>query len=217
MLAGIKSPAADNVIGTWLDQLAAKQAPAELELDILEAARKRGGIQAKLKQYEQGRPHDKSVAAYRESLAGGDAERGRAIFFDKAEVSCLRCHKVGGIGGEVGPELTGIGGKQKRDYLLESIIDPNKQIAKGFESVVLVLSNGRSLTGILKSDDGKIVRLITAEGKHIGVLKQDIDERQRGPSAMPADLVQKLTRTELRDLVEFLASLKQTPTVGSRR
>ena len=211
ILAGIKSPAADTAIGTWLDRLVAKQAPAELELDILEAARQRTGLQAKVKQYEQGRPQGQSVAAYREALAGGDAERGRAIFFDKSEVSCLRCHKVGGVGGEVGPELTGIASQQKRDYLLESIVDPNKQIAKGFESVVLVLTDGQTKTGILKSEDAKFVRLMTAEGQFITVRKDQIDDRQRGPSAMPADLAQKLTRAELRDLVEFLAQLKKAP------
>ncbi len=55
----------------------------------------------------------------------------------------MRCHKVNGIGGEVGPDLTGIGKKQQRDYLLESIVDPNKQIAKGYETVVITLTNGQ--------------------------------------------------------------------------
>jgi quinoprotein glucose dehydrogenase len=219
ILAGMSSPHADNVIGDWLDQLIAKQAPPELELDILDAARKRSNpqLKQKLAQYERNRPHDQSVAAYREALVGGDAEAGRAIFFDKSEVSCLRCHKVGGTGGEVGPDLTGIASKQKREYLLESIVDPNKQIAKGFESVLLVLTDGQTKTGILKSEDAKHVRLMTAEGQLITVARDQIDERQRGPSAMPADLAQKLTRAELRDLVEYLASLKESPTVGGAR
>jgi quinoprotein glucose dehydrogenase len=213
LLAGVNAPSADRVLEQWLDRLLQHAAPPELELDILEAARKRVHplLKRKVADYEKSRPHDQSVAAYREALAGGDAEAGRAIFFDKAELSCLRCHKVGGIGGEVGPDLTGIAAKQKRDYLLESIVDPNKQIAKGYESVVLVLTDGQTKTGILKSEDANEVRLMTAEGQLIAVSKDRIDERQRGPSAMPADLAQKMTRTELRDLVEFLASLKAAP------
>jgi quinoprotein glucose dehydrogenase len=214
VLASINSPRADQALGQWLDRLVKKQAPPELELDILEAARKRAPLKPNVEKYEKTRPGDKSVAAYREALAGGDADAGRAIFFDKAEVSCLRCHKVGGVGGEVGPDLTGIGAKQKRDYLLESIVDPNKQIAKGYESIVLVLTDGQTKSGILKSEDAKEVRLMTPEGRLIAVPKDQIDERQRGPSAMPADLVQKMSRAELRDLVEFLASLTEVPKVG---
>ncbi len=219
VLAGVPSAQADVVIGGWLDLMARKQAPPELELEILEAARKRVSpdLQQKLARYEKSRPDAKSVAAYREALAGGDADAGRAIFFDKSEVSCLRCHKVGGVGGEVGPDLTGIGSKQKRDYLLESIVDPNKEIAKGFESVVLVLTDGQTKTGILKSEDAREVRLMTAEGQLIAVAKDRIDERLRGPSAMPADLAQKLSGAELRDLVEYLASLRETVQGGPKR
>jgi quinoprotein glucose dehydrogenase len=219
LLARIDSAQADVVLSQKLSLLLQKLAPPELELDILEAARKRATpeLKTKLAEFEKSRPGDKSVAAYREALVGGDAEAGRAIFFDKSEVSCLRCHKVGGIGGEVGPELAGIGAKQNREYLLESIIDPNKEIAKGFESIVLVLTDGQTKTGILKSEDAKEVRLMTAEGQLIAVPKDQIDERRRGLSAMPADLVDKMSRSELRDLVEYLTSLKETPKVGGDR
>ena len=96
-------------------------------------------------------------------LVGGDAEAGRRIFQSKAEVSCLRCHKIQGVGGEVGPDLSGIG-QAERDYLLESIVAPNKQIAKGFDTLVLTLNNGKTLTGVLESEDSREVRLMTAEG-----------------------------------------------------
>ena len=148
------------------------------------------------------------MSAYREALFGGDADAGRKIFFEKSEVSCLRCHKINGLGGEVGPDLTDTGKKHPRDYLLESIVDPNKQIAKGFETIVVTLNSGIIKTGILKSEDAKELRLMTPEGQIIRIAKKDIDERSRGPSAMPGDLIQKLSRTEVRDLVEFLAGLQ---------
>ena len=141
------------------------------------------------------------------------AQRGLSIFKTKAAVECIRCHKVkepGGdlVGGEVGPELSAIGTRQTREYLLESIVDPNKQIAQGFESVILATSDGKVHAGVLRGEDDKEVRLMTAEGKLLTVPKQMIEDRKRGPSAMPGDLVQKLSKTELRDLIEFLASLK---------
>ena len=131
------------------------------------------------------------------------------LFYNKAELSCVRCHKVKGEGGEVGPDLTGIGSKQKRDYLLESIVAPNKQIAKGYELVQLTLANGQQVSGVVKSEDAKVVRLLTPEGKPVVVKKEDIEERQVGKSAMPEDVVKNLSRREVRDLVEWLASLKE--------
>src|SRR3712207_7334905 len=57
------------------------------------------------------------------SLVGGDAGRGRTIFNERADVQCLRCHAVKGEGGNAGPDLAGIGRRQTREYLLESVID----------------------------------------------------------------------------------------------
>ena len=50
----------------------------------------------------------------------------------------MRCHKIAGRGGDVGPDLSKIGGEKTRAYLLESIVLPNKAIAKNFESVEVV-------------------------------------------------------------------------------
>lgn len=125
----------------------------------------------------------------------------------------MGCHKVRNTtgepaGGDVGPELSDIGARQARVYLLESILDPNKQIAQGFELIVLATSDGRVQTGILRGEDEKEVRLVTAEGKVMNVRKDTIEDRKRGPSAMPSDLARKLSKAELRDLIEFLAGLK---------
>jgi quinoprotein glucose dehydrogenase len=208
VLGGLKSDAAAAALGQSLDRLLAKDYPPEQTLDLLEAAAKQSSLKVKLAKYEASRPKGDHLAAYRESLEGGDPEAGRSIFFTKTEVSCLRCHKVKGEGGDVGPDLTGIGGKQKRDYLLESIVDPNKQIAQGFETVVLTLTSGKVVSGIVKGEDAKEVKLMTAEGQLLTVPKAKIDERARGKSAMPEDLIQHLSKREVRDLVEFLANLK---------
>jgi len=75
--------------------------------------------------------------------------------------------------------------------------------------VLLELADGRTVTGILKSEDAKEMRLMTAEGKLVVVAKSDVDERHPGKSAMPQDIVTKLSKAELRDVVEFLAGLKE--------
>ncbi len=210
LMAELKNPEADAVLRQSLEKLLKNEVPPELQLDVLEAAKVRGTaeLKAELAKYEAALPKGDPLAPFRAALAGGDAESGRRIFFDKTDLACLRCHKIGGVGGEVGPDLTGIGKKQKRDYLLESIVEPSKQIAKGYETVVLSLANGQVKTGILKSEDAKELRLITAEDQTVVIAKDQIEERNRGPSAMPADLVHKMSRSELRDLIEFLAGLQ---------
>jgi quinoprotein glucose dehydrogenase len=218
ILAGMRGDAARDVLVGWLDRLIAGKAPAEIQLDLVEAAARRPEpeFRQKLKAYEASKRPDDALAAYREVLAGGDSQRGMTIFMTRSDLECVRCHKVAGqsdepVGGEVGPELSDVGSRETRTYLLESIVNPDKQIAKGFESVVLATSDGRVHTGILRGEDAKGVRLMTAEGKLLSVPRDSIEERQRGPSAMPKDLAGKLSRTELRDLIEFLANLKAAP------
>ncbi len=210
ILGDMKSPRADTELSKWLDRLLDDKLVPETRLDLLDAAarRKSATVAEKLKRYAAIENKNDPLNPYKDALVGGDAEAGRRIFFGKAEVSCLRCHKVQGVGGEVGPDLGGIGSGQKRDYLLEAIVAPNKQIAKGFETLVLTLTNGKSVTGVLKSEDAREVRLMTAEGQLLVVAKNKIDERATGKSAMPEDLTKQLTRREIRDLVEFLAGLK---------
>jgi quinoprotein glucose dehydrogenase len=209
-LGNMNSREGDKLLEQQMDALLSRRAPLETELDILEAAAHRTTpvFQKKLKEYEASRPKDDPLAAYRESLAGGNLQAGRKIFFEKPQVACLRCHKVNEPGGDVGPDLSAIGRTKDRRYLLESIVDPNKQIAEGFQTVVVLLRDGKSLTGVFKKDDGRELTLITAEAQLLTVPKADIEEQTHGPSAMPADLIKHLSKRELRDLVEFLASLK---------
>jgi quinoprotein glucose dehydrogenase len=81
-------------------------------------------------------------------------------------------------------------------------------IAKGFESVVLTLEDGRVVSGVLRSKSPKEYVLVTAEGKVLTIAKDDVAAEKPDRSAMPDDLVKKLTRREIRDLVEFLAASK---------
>jgi quinoprotein glucose dehydrogenase len=210
VLAELKGAAAAELLVKAMVRLEKKELPLEAALDLLEAVSRRPekGLKEQLGRYDSARPKNDDLAPYRETLVGGDADGGRELFYNKAALSCVKCHKINGAGGEVGPDLAGIGKKQRREYLLESIVAPNKQIAKGFETVVLNLTDGKTVVGVLKSEDAREVRLVTAEGKPVTVAKDKIDERLVGKSAMPDDLIKHLSRAELRDLVEFLASLK---------
>jgi quinoprotein glucose dehydrogenase len=215
-LGGMDAPEADTVLDRSLDQLLEGRLAPEVRLDLLEAAGRRPSkdVRDKLARYEATRPAGDPLAAYREVLAGGDVRRGRGVFLEKSEAECVRCHKLFGRGGEVGPDLAGIGARQSREYLLEALVAPSARIAQGFETLVLGMDDGKVVTGILKSEDDISLRLMTPEGEVIDVAKKNVEERARGASAMPDDLVKHLSRSELRDLVEFLASLKSA---GPRR
>jgi quinoprotein glucose dehydrogenase len=210
VLGDLKEARADELLGELLDKLQSGKIRPELHLELLEAAgqRKSNVVKAKLAKFETSRPKNDALSPYWESLAGGDAESGRRIFFEKSEVACVRCHKINGTGGEVGPDLSHIAKEYKRDYLLESIVVPSKQIAKGYENITLALKNGTFKSGILKSEDAKQVTFLTAEGTLISVPTQQVQERFQGKSAMPEDLIRHLSKSELRDLVEFLSSLR---------
>lgn len=213
----------DQLLDSWLDRALEGKVAPEILLDVLDAAETRASatrlrLYAPFKQkLDQYRAHQKRtkepLAAYRESLVGGDLERGRNIVLNNSAVYCQRCHKIDGQGGEVGPVLNGLAADKEKDrrYLLESIVQPSVKIAKGYDTVILLLHDERTVSGIIKSEDKKAIKLVTPENKEITVAVEDVASRRTGPSAMPADLHEKLSRRELRDVVEFLASLKEPP------
>ena len=102
---------------------------------------------------------------------------------------------------------TDIGKRQSREYLLESIVNPNAKIATGFETVIVTLKDGTIQAGILKAETATELTLTPPSGAPVKLKKAEVQKRESGPSGMPP-LSAVLTRREIRDLVEYLASLK---------
>ncbi|HSZ55286.1 MAG TPA: PVC-type heme-binding CxxCH protein, partial [Tepidisphaeraceae bacterium] len=220
-IAQVPGQDADRLITSWLQRLTLKTSQPQtelylrpvsplIELDIVEAAEKRGDpeVQRALDHYNRSLSKSDPLAPYRVAMEGGDADAGDKIFHLRTDVSCIRCHTVHGTGGIVGPVLDGVGSRQNREYLLESIVFPNAKIAQGFEGVLLKLKDGRTVAGIVKKDTDTDLEVLDADAHLTVVPKADIVTRQRGQSAMPEDLVKLLSKRDLRDLVEYLASLK---------
>ena len=97
--------------------------------------------------------------------AAGKADHGRVLFADLKGLACIKCHAVKGEGGNVGPDMTGIGVRYPREELIQSILYPSARIFSGYEPVVLALTDGRVLTGLLKSDGADSVEIQDAEGE----------------------------------------------------
>ncbi len=70
-----------------------------------------------------------------DQVAAGDIKRGEQIFFKHAAVACVLCHTLKGQGSTVGPALDGIASRATPQYITESLLEPNKVLAKGFEAV----------------------------------------------------------------------------------
>ncbi len=210
-LTRVESPEATAIVADAVARMAAGTLPAAAHLEVIEAAsgRKDPAIDARL-QALTAAPGDK-LARWRAALHGGDAARGEEIFFFKTEVSCRRCHRIGTRGNDVGPELTGLARSRSRESFLESIVDPNAAIAPGYGAVTLVLDDGTTVSGTLRGEDTDTIQLLLADGSLRTVLKSTIEERAAGLSGMPADIRDKLTLRELRDLVAYLASLDSAP------
>ncbi len=209
-LGTLEDSAADQILEQWMNNLLAGKVQPELQLDLLEAAAKRSstGVKEKLKKYEDARPANDELAKFRECIAGGNAAEGKKVFFERAEASCTRCHKIHGEGGEVGPILDGIGTKQSREYVLESILLPNKQIAAGFETLIVSLKNGTSYAGIVKSENKKELVINSPEDGIVKIAIKDIEKRTTGMSGMPPNFSEILSKQDIRNLVEFLSTIK---------
>ncbi len=207
LLAQVPGKSTDGIVSRWMDKLLSGKAEKELQLDIFEAAAKRntGSLRKKVQQYESSLSTADALAKYRTTLFGGNASEGRKIFFERQEAACFRCHKIHGEGGDVGPELAGLAQRHGRDYILESIVYPNKQIAQGFDNVTIVLKNGNNYAGQVKSTNATEMVINSPEDGLVKVALKDIKQQQRGLSPMPNDLATILSPRDLRNLVEFLA------------
>jgi quinoprotein glucose dehydrogenase len=211
-LAKIELPAAKEAIVQGLQDYLAGKIPADTMLNVIEA----GGdwvdpsLLDQLSAHQSKLETENPLGKWWAALEGGDGIAGANVF-NKTQLSCVRCHKVDRIGGEVGPVLTVIGKERDRRYLLESICLPDAAIAKGFETAVIADDSGQVYTGIIRAEDDDVVELIGADGVIQRIDQENIIGRKRGKSAMPEDLTKSMTMRELRDLVSYLASLQVNP------
>lgn len=207
LLGGLDDPSAAAAIRALVERIRGPARDAATELEVVEAAARRFGAEV-AERVARERGDASPTAAWRDCLEGGDPARGRALFFGKVAVSCVRCHRAEGTGGEVGPRLDGIAKERSRDHLLESIVAPDAKVADAWRTTVILTDDGRTLAGIVVGEADGVVTLRGPDGTDVRVPVAEIEERAGGPSAMPADLSGKLTRRELRDLVAWLASLR---------
>jgi putative membrane-bound dehydrogenase-like protein len=143
----------------------------------------------------------------------GDVGHGKKIFNDANGVGCVKCHKVANQGGDIGPALDGVGGKYPRDFLIESILYPSKQILDGYQQTMIKRkSNGNLEAGIVRAETDDSVTLVDSAGQKIVIKKDDIASRKiSNISLMPEGLQTALKPEEFVDVIAYLESLKESP------
>jgi putative membrane-bound dehydrogenase-like protein len=175
-----------------------------------------------------GVPRPKTVAEWRAILEEpGDAAAGERVFFHPRGPQCFVCHCVNGRGGEVGPDLSTIAAAINREKIVESILEPSKEIAPAYTNWQVLTVNGQVFDGRILSEDppgtlsfvdpatGKetillaALTLIDAKAQTRRIPLVQIQERRALKlSIMPENLHAVLTRQEFRDLVTYLGGLK---------
>ena len=140
------------------------------------------------------------------ALKSGDPTRGERIY-RRAELGCVLCHSIGGVGGKVGPDMTSLGASAPADYLVESVLVPNAKIKEGFHSIIVETKDDLEFSGILVRETGQELILRNAQNQEVSVAKNNLRKRSNGLSLMPAGLVDTLSEEERLDLFRFLTEL----------
>ena len=174
-----------------------------------------------LHEWIQGLPEDEAakqaalnpMLTYHDAISGGNAERGKRLFHKTQK--CSTCHRIGSDGGDVGPNLSDVGKRTKPEYLLESIVEPNAKIVKGYETEVVLTDSGRIVTGVVVSEDEYELVLADPNNTH-KISKDEIEERQTSPISTMPSIANLLTVDQVRDLIAYLVTLQETPADGSQ-
>jgi len=161
------------------------------------------------KPFQKSLPDVKNTAAWLkqiDALPGeADPAAGERIYHHTKIATCGKCHVMNERGTRVGPDLTHIGRGMSRERLLESILQPNKEVSPYLRTWVITMKDGKAHSGIALRRGGNSEVYRGIDGKEIRLDKRQIKSKIEGThSLMPPGLALTLTPSELRDLLAFL-------------
>lgn len=150
------------------------------------------------------------IADFVAQMDDADSKKGEAVY-NSGKGSCMVCHKVGDIGGKVGPDLSTIGRIRTARDLFESVLYPSESIARDFETFEVKMKNAEegSRIGLIEKRSADSIELIDLAGQIHEISRSKIDSiRPVHSSLMPMGLENTLTKQELSDLIAYLLSRK---------
>lgn len=198
-----------KVFNAQLDKMAAGKLSSEVFIELSEGIDSTHDLTliSRYKKISTGLSQDELTATYAGSLYGGNADKGRAIFYNGDASQCIRCHSYNDYGGNAGPRLNGIASRLSREQLLEALINPNARISPGYGIVTISTKDGKTISGTLLEESPVSVSVKSGDDPVMKIAKDQISERKNANSSMP-EMKFLLSKKEIRDLVSFLATLK---------
>lgn len=146
----------------------------------------------------------------------GNVVRGRVVF--NTVGTCAKCHKLNEFGKDVGPDLSEIGKKLSRRAMYESVLYPSAGISHNYESYIIALESGNTVTGLITSRTADAITIKGADAISRTFKTSEIELiKKQDTSLMPADLQKLITVDELVDVVEYLLTLKKAKKQGIRK
>jgi putative membrane-bound dehydrogenase-like protein len=152
-------------------------------------------------------------------LKGGDIGHGKEVFTK----NCAKCHMHGSEGARIGPDLTGMWVRPRREMLID-ILDPSRSVEGNYRQYSVATNDGRVMFGLLASESKTAIELLDAEGKTHVVQRGDIEELVASKkSLMPDGFEKQMSPAELADLLAFLTQrgkylpldVRKVATIGS--
>lgn len=195
------------VFSSLINKLKNKQLPQELRLDLSDAITASGSEKLST-ELNKAVPKGDMYEEYADVLYGGDRRSGERYFARNETGQCIRCHTLDGTKGPVGPDLSNIGSILDRKQLLKALIEPSARLAPGYGTIKLTLKDGQEIIGILEKDGAKEIVLRTSEAEPLRIATARVAQRENFPSSMPV-MNEKMSRHELRNMIEYLANLKK--------
>lgn len=135
----------------------------------------------------------------------GDAEQGKKIFFGKGD--CSTCHTISGEGGFLGPDLSTYGSSMSAKAILKTILNPARVAQSGYRLANITTRDGTRVEGVVRNEDNFSVQLQTKDGSFLFLQKSNVQTLEySGKSLMPSNYADRLSQSELNDLISFLMS-----------
>jgi putative heme-binding domain-containing protein len=135
----------------------------------------------------------------------GDGVRGKALFEGKGE--CTECHRAGGQGSRVGPDLSRIGRLRRAVEIEQSLLDPDAEVQANNRFYRVVTADGTEVTGRLLNHDTYSVQLLDSDEQLRSFPKAELREQGFDDTPMPS-YRRKLNAQQIADLVSYLVSLR---------
>ncbi|WP_338288303.1 hypothetical protein [Luteolibacter sp. LG18] len=199
-LKDLKLPGFDKQIDAGINH-----SDNELTIAAAKAAKEAAGSSAhSTGKKVAGLPYDQVLKA---AMTGkGDVNAGKALFTSRG---CIACHSIDPNAEQKGPYLGAAGAKFTRDYLIDSVLEPSKVVAQGFQTTMFTMKDGTPKMGFVTGEADGVIEMRDITGQVTKLKRDDVkDEKHMTESMMPPGLAADLTVEDFTSLIEYLSTLK---------